>query len=116
MFVTLQLFDNHKVISICNRVTKLLAKLIYDDFSERYGIITISDIEITADLKNAKIYISMLDEIYKDVVLLSLNKNTKKYQHYLGKHLKIKFGKINVSPFLMLPEMIFFTTVSPILS
>ena len=85
------------------KVTALLIKeiseLINADFSEKYGLISVADVEITSDFKDAKVYISFLNnEIEKDL-LKSLELKANEYQKILGNKLKMKYT----------PKLSFFT-------
>lgn len=68
-----------------------LAGLIYKDLDNNYGLVTLTNFEVTSDFKDAKAYISCFDQTYQDKVLKLLNQLALKYQHILGRSLKMKF-------------------------
>jgi len=56
------------------------------------GLITVTDVHITPDLKTAKIYISILGtEVVKKQALKSLEIHKKQMRQIIGSHLSIKF-------------------------
>ncbi len=57
----------------------------------RMGFITVTGVDITEDLKIAKIYISILKEEEKDVTLEILNSATRFIRAELAKRLRMKF-------------------------
>lgn len=85
---------SNRQIKVGQQIIRELSKLTHDDLAEKYGIVTLTDIDITPDFKIAKIYVSIFEEKYRDDVLKILTRNAKKYQHILGKILRIKFTPI----------------------
>ena len=56
------------------------------------GFVTVTDVHISPDLRNAKIYISVMgDENIKEKSLDTLNQNSKHIRHIIGSHLQMKF-------------------------
>ncbi len=76
-------------------MTKLLkqqlALMIKDVIPEEMGIVTITDVEVTADFKNATIFISCYEKKYEKAVFEKLNIETKNFQHILGRKLKMRY-------------------------
>lgn len=79
-------------------ISKMLAK----DFDFSGGIITLTRVDVTANLIEAKAYISVLPEDKTDAAIKALNKNVYSIQQKLNKMLnmrpipKIKFVKDEV--------------------
>lgn len=70
---------------------KELAPLIREALDNKFGIVTLIDVIVQPDLKEAKVYISCLDLAKEKEVLRTLNLNVKNFQHILGRRLRIKF-------------------------
>lgn len=68
-----------------------ISKYIYETLAEEYGMVTLTDIEVTADFKEAKAYISVYENENEEDVLKELEEAAPKYQHDLGKKLHMKF-------------------------
>jgi ribosome-binding factor A len=80
-----------RVAKVAELLKQLLAGMIKANLAEDYGMVTIIDVDLTADLKNAVIYISCLEKQYQDEVLKQLAAKTKDFQHYLGRKLEMKY-------------------------
>lgn len=80
-----------RVQKVAELLKQMLAGMIKANLAENYGMVTIIDVDLTADLKNAIIYISCLEKQYQDEVLRELNLRTKDFQHYLGRKLQMKY-------------------------
>ncbi|MCL5407598.1 MAG: 30S ribosome-binding factor RbfA [Patescibacteria group bacterium] len=70
---------------------KELAPLIREVLDNKFGIVTLIDVIVQPDLKEAKVYISCLDLAKEKEVLKILNLKTKEFQHTLGRRLRMKF-------------------------
>ena len=70
---------------------KELAPLIREALDNKFGIVTLIDVIVQPDLKEAKVYISCLDLTSEKEVLKVLNLKTKQFQHILGRRLRMKF-------------------------
>ena len=68
-----------------------LARMIASEFSDEYLMITVTEVEVTADFKNAKVLITCLNKSDEKEALLALEKKAKEFQALLGKMLKMKF-------------------------
>lgn len=77
------------------KVAKLLKQqisvLIKKEINEEYGIITVTAIDVTPDLKEAKVYISCFDKNYEKEISRDLGNSVLEFQHVLGKKLQMKF-------------------------
>ncbi len=80
-----------RVAKVAELLKQILAGMIKANLAEDYGMVTIIDVDLTMDLKNAIIYISCLEKQYQDEVLRKLNAKTKDFQHYLGRKLEMKY-------------------------
>jgi len=63
-----------------------LARIIQEDFEGKF--ITVTAVETTLDLKEARVWISIFNE--KEDILSQVNSKASKYQTFLGKKLFIK--------------------------
>ena len=79
---------------ISEQLRRELSVLIQQEFSETYGVITITRVYITPDIKVSKVYFSCLDKIQENDVLMSLNKKARYFQSIIGRKLKIKFTPV----------------------
>ncbi|MFA6493209.1 MAG: 30S ribosome-binding factor RbfA [Patescibacteria group bacterium] len=70
---------------------KELAPLVDEILGQQFGIVTLVDVIIQPDLKEAKVYISCLDKSVGKPVLKVLEKRAKGLQHVLGKRMRMKF-------------------------
>lgn len=50
-----------------------------------------SDIEVTADFKDAKIFITIFDQSKEEDIIAALTEKTLPYQRILGRKMKMKF-------------------------
>ncbi len=70
---------------------EMLAAMIKVSLAEDYGMVTVIDVDLSQDLKNAVIYISSLEKQYQDKVLGELNNKAKDFQHVLGRKLQMRY-------------------------
>lgn len=68
-----------------------LSAAINQDLSEKFGLISVMDIEITPDFRDAKVYLSVFETDAKEKIIKELEKKTKIYQRLLGDKLRMKF-------------------------
>lgn len=60
--------------------------------SSEYGLVTVTGVEVTPDLRIAKVYVSILgDEPRKKATLKQLELDKKAIRSFLGSHVRIKF-------------------------
>lgn len=68
-----------------------VSQILNNDFAENYGLITITDIEVTADFKEAKIFVSLLDQDSEAKFIKEIGKKASGYQRLLGRKLKMRY-------------------------
>lgn len=68
-----------------------LSKLIADELQGEYGIISVTDVIVTGDFKEAKVFISCFDKTREQKVVDELKKHKLQFQQYLGRNLTMKF-------------------------
>ena len=60
--------------------------------SSEYGLVTVTGVEVTPDLRIAKVYVSILgDDARKKATLKQLELDKKAVRSFLGSHVRIKF-------------------------
>ena len=78
---------------------KEISEFIRENVGEQWGIITVMAVILSEDLKQAKVYISCLEEQNKEKVLKILAMKIPEIQHFLGRHLQLRYTpKINFVP------------------
>lgn len=65
--------------------------LIHETLAEKYGMVTLTDIDVSPDLKDAKAFISVFDKKDEENVLKDLETESRNYNRILGRKLKMKF-------------------------
>ena len=77
------------------QVAELLKREISDEIREilpeKFGMVTIMDVSVTADLKEAKIYISCLEKEEEKPILSFLEEKTSEFRYNLGCRLKLRY-------------------------
>ena len=77
------------------RVEKLLkqlvSELIKENINEDLGLITVTDVIVTKDLQQAKVYLSLINLPNKEAVLKALEAKKQEFQRYLGRQLKMRY-------------------------
>lgn len=82
---------SYRIQKVSAQLMREISKLVNADFSENYGLITVSDIDLTADFKDAKVYLTIFNENKEEEILKRLGYNALEYQRDLGRKLKMKF-------------------------
>lgn len=82
---------NYRREKVAAQLMRELSDLIYDKLSEEYKLVAITDIDVTADFKEALVYISFGDANKEKEVLDRLNSQAPDYHKLLEKKLKMKF-------------------------
>jgi ribosome-binding factor A len=60
--------------------------------SSEFGLVTVTEVHVTPDLRIAKVYVSILgDEARKKSTLKQLELDKKQIRTFLGSHVRIKF-------------------------
>jgi ribosome-binding factor A len=80
-----------------DRVASLIKEELGTYISHRYqssefGLVTVTEVHVTPDLRLAKVYVSILgDEARKKSTLKQLELDKKTIRQFLGSHVRIKF-------------------------
>ncbi len=84
---------------VADLVQREIASIIQREMSfTETGLITVSYVDVSPDLKNAKIYFTCLEPVLSEEVLTNLlNKKVKHFRHLLAK----------VLPLRVVPELVF---------
>lgn len=72
-------------------IKREMSLMVKEVLPEELGIVSITDIEITADFKEAKVFVSVFDPENEKKVLSILENKALLFQHTLGRKLKLKF-------------------------
>lgn len=83
--------NSYRIEKVSVLLKKELSKLIIENVSEECGVVTVTDLEITADFKETKVYISMINQENETKVLEILQAQVPAFQKILGKKLRMKF-------------------------
>jgi len=68
-----------------------LSILIRQNLPEEFGIITVTNVAVTADLKQAQVHIVLVDKDQEKKVLTYLSQKTPIFQHTLGRTLSLRY-------------------------
>lgn len=68
-----------------------ISMLMHETLAENFGLVTLTDIKVTADFKDATVYITVLEKEQEEQVLTKLKEKTPEYQKILGRKLRMKF-------------------------
>src|SRR3990172_2974914 len=82
---------SRRVDRVAELIKRQLSEIIRSKVSEEYGLVTITDVILTSDLKNADIFISVLEKSSQDEVIKKLTLYIKEFQHLLGKTLEMRY-------------------------
>ena len=82
----------HRIEKMSALLKREISQLINLDFAEEGGLITVCDIKLSADFKQAVVYITIFNKDNEAEILSSLGDKKNDYQHILGRKLKIKFS------------------------
>lgn len=78
----------HRMSDLIHRT---LARIIREEFKDpRVGMITVSEVEVSADLKYAKVYITVLEEAKIEETLKVLNQASGFFRSHLARLLKCR--------------------------
>ncbi len=83
--------NTRRVEEVSALLKREISMLIYETLAENFGLVTLTDIRVTADFKDATCYVTALDKEKEEQVLAELKENTPKYQKILGRRLRMKF-------------------------
>lgn len=80
-----------RVQQVAAVLKKELAPQICRELDENLGLVTVTDVEVQADLKEAKVYIGCFPKTQEKEVFKILEAKTRDFQHFLGQRLRMKF-------------------------
>lgn len=79
-----------RLSQVAEVIKQELAPLIQNELPVEFGLVTLTDVEVQDDLKQAKIYVSCFEGDF-DKLLKVLEKNRSKFQKNLNRRLKMKY-------------------------
>ena len=82
---------SHRIAKVNELLQQQLSLLIFEEFERDLGILTVTAVDTTHDLKNAKVYISTINEPDLLDVLDKLQNRAFKFQQQLAKRLTMKY-------------------------
>jgi len=89
---------------IADLVHRNLAHLIQQEFKDpRIGMVTISSVQISADLKHAKVYVTVLEEAKKEETLKILNDASGFFRRSLANLIKLR---VTPKPFFIFDDSV----------
>ena len=80
-----------RVQKVAELLRQQLAEMIIGVIPEELGLITVTEVIVSADIKNATVYISCLEKTSQKEVLNKLKEKTPEFQHTLGKLLAMRY-------------------------
>ena len=83
--------STRRVEEVSAQLKREISMLIHETLAEKYGMVTLTDLDVAPNFKNAKAYISVFDDQYNDEVLKVLEAESRNYQRILGRKLRMKF-------------------------
>ena len=83
-----------RIEKISEQLRRELAPLIQQEFGEEFGLISVTRIYVTPDIKEAKVYFTTLEPTKEEDLLKKLKVRAPHYQHLIGRKLKIKFTPV----------------------
>jgi ribosome-binding factor A len=95
MAEAIKIWYSYLMVRRLERVAELLrqqlAIMIEETFPDEVGMVTVTDITLSSDIKNATVYISCFDKKSEVRVLEILNDKTKDFQRVLGRQLRMRY-------------------------
>ena len=70
---------------------QLISELIKENIDEDLGLITVTDVIVTGDIQSAKVYLSLINQLNKEVVLKALEVKRQEFQRFLGRKLRMRY-------------------------
>jgi len=71
-------------------IKQQLSKIIQNELSEDFGIVSINRVFVSADLKTAKVYVSSLMSNTENLLKV-LDSNKRNYQNIIGDELRLRY-------------------------
>lgn len=81
----------HRREKVASLLKRELSKLLVENLAERYGLVTLTDIELTSDFKEAKVFILVHEQKYEREILDILESYVLEFQRILRRKLRMKF-------------------------
>lgn len=82
---------NKRVQQVSKLLKKEISDLMKENVPEELGMITVMEVFITDDLKEAKVYVSCFESDKEKQILSFLDRKTFDWQHQLGRRLKLRY-------------------------
>lgn len=82
---------SRRIQKVAALLKREISVLVNENIPKEIGIVSITDVELTADLKDAKVYISFLDKSKEKEIFQILDQKKAEFQKILGKKLTMKF-------------------------
>lgn len=80
-----------RVEKVRELVRQEVAKMILETIPQDFGLVTVTEVEISPDFKNAKIFVSCYEEKNQKQVLKKLSEESIDFQRILGDKLKMRY-------------------------
>lgn len=81
---------NRRIFKINELLQQELSQLIYDEFSEKYGIITVNRVDTSPDLENSKIFLGLIGKGNSESLIKEINKSQFEFRILLGKKIHLR--------------------------
>lgn len=82
---------SRRIQKVAELLKQQLALMIIEVLPEELGIVTLTEIIVSKDIKNAQIFISCLESSSEAKVIKILVKKAKEFQHILGRKLQMRY-------------------------
>jgi ribosome-binding factor A len=76
---------------VSSQIKKIVSELIEVNLADKYGLISITEVLVSADFKEARIYISIFNKEKSNEILNILKSKSYAFQNILKKRLKIRY-------------------------
>ncbi len=81
---------SHRIEKINELILQQLSQIIQREFFGHFGIISINAVHTSPDIKNAKVYVSVLDKSESNKIINQLQKKSGYLEHRLIKKLTLR--------------------------
>ncbi|HLR74254.1 MAG TPA: 30S ribosome-binding factor RbfA [Virgibacillus sp.] len=83
--------SNLRANRVAEQIKKELGEILTRKIKDpRIGFVTVTDVEVTGDLQQAKVYISVLDEDKRESTLIGLSKATGFIRSEIGQRIRLR--------------------------
>ncbi len=83
--------STRRVQEVSALLKREISQLCHETLAENFGLVTLTDIKVTADFKEATVFISCFEKEKEEEVLAKLEEVKPEYQRVLGRKLRMKF-------------------------